>query len=251
MKTAVSIALVTALTANARAEGDDDKPDLSYLVDGGAIPLFWLPLAGGYVLDQEVTPRSSPLLFDSHEGGATPPSWEVPSWSVSVVGAGAAGLIALSDDPSRWYHVKGLAEAMAMSSLAVSVIKPTFGRHRPDWSPTSTDPTKNESFVSGHATKAFAIATYSALYLHDHVPGDHTLAYAGIFAGALLIDAERVYHNEHFVTDVAAGSLLGATTSYLMYRYQDARASGHQTHDWAIAPSVGEHVSGLSVAGSF
>ncbi len=252
MKTALSILLVTAMAAHARADGEDGKPDLSYLYDGGAVPLFWIPLVGGIAVDQKVTPRSTPLWFDSHEGGAAPSSWEVPSWSLTVAGAGVAGLYVVgSDDPSRWDHAKGLAEALATSSLVVSVVKPIFARHRPDWSPSSTDPTKDESFPSGHATKAFAIATYSALYLHDHVPGDHTLAYAGIFAGALLVDAERVYHDRHFISDVAAGSLLGATTSYLIYRYQDARASGHRTHDWAIAPSLGARVSTLSITGSF
>jgi len=252
MKAVFSILFVSALTANARAEGEDGKPDLSYLYDGGAVPLFWIPLAGGLAIDQSVTPRSTPLLFDSHEGGATPSSWEVPSWSLTVAGAGVVGLVGVaSDDPSRWYHAKGLAEAIATSSLMVSVVKPVFGRHRPDWSASSTDSAKDESFPSGHATKAFAIATYSALYLHDHVPGDHTLAYAGIFTGALLIDAERVYHNRHFVSDVAVGSLLGATTSYLIYRYQDARASGHRTHDWAIGPSLGARASTLSLTGTF
>ena len=103
MKAAFSILFVTALTANARAEGEAGKPDLSYLYDGGAVPLFWIPLAGGLAIDQSVTPRSTPLLFDSHEGGATPSSWEVPSWSVTVAGAGVAGLIGVaSDDPSRY-----------------------------------------------------------------------------------------------------------------------------------------------------
>jgi len=247
-----ALMFVAVFVAKARAEGEDGKPDLAYLYDGGAVPLFWIPLATGIAVDHAVTPRSTPLLFDSHEGGATPSSWDVPSWSLTVVGAGVAGAcVVASDDPSRWYHAKGLAEALATSSLAVSVVKPVFGRHRPDWSATSSDPTKDASFPSGHATKAFVIATYTALYLHDHVRGDHTLAYAGLFIGAALLAGERVYHNRHFVSDVAAGALLGAATSYLIYRFQDARASGHRTHDWAIAPSLGARASTLSITGTF
>jgi hypothetical protein len=249
MRTALSLALVAALAANAHAEGE---PDISYLYDGGAVPLFWIPLAAGTAIDAKVAPRATPLFFDPHEGGATPSAWEVPGWTMTVAGAAVAGFYVVgSDDASRWYHAKGLVEAMATSSLVVSIIKPTFGRHRPDWSAFSSDSTKDESFPSGHATKAFAIATYSALYLHDHVPGDHVLAYAGIFTGALLIDGERVYHHRHFVSDVATGSLLGAATSYLIYRYQDARASGHRTHDWAIGPSLGARASTLSITGAF
>ena len=253
----MALAIVTALAGRARAD-DHDGPDTSYLYDGGAIPLFWIPLAGGYLLDNEVSPRSTPLGFDSHEGGATPASWEVPPWTLTAAGAGVAGLIGFSSsDPSRWYHAKGLVEALATSSFAVSLAKPIFGRHRPDWTPTTTDPVESESFPSGHATNAFVIATYSALYLHGHVWADepltasHALTYTAIFAGALLVDAERVYHNRHFVSDVAAGSLLGTATSAFIYRYQDARASGQRAHDWSVAPSVDAHAPTLSIMGTF
>jgi membrane-associated phospholipid phosphatase len=253
-----ALALVAVLAGQARADDSSDKPDVSYLYDGGAIPLLWLPLAAGYVIDSRVQPRSTPLLFDRHEGGAQPASWQVPPLALTFTGLGVAGLFALaSDDPSRWYHAKGLVEALATSSLVVSIAKPVFGRHRPDWTASTTDLTESESFPSGHATNAFAIATYSALYLHGHVWRDepfslsHGLAYAGIFAGAALVDVERVYHDRHFTSDVIAGSILGSVTSLLIYRYQDARASGHRTHDWVIAPSIDGRASTLSLGGTF
>jgi membrane-associated phospholipid phosphatase len=249
MKAALSIMLISVMAANAGAEGDEVRPHPSYLFDGGAVPLLWLPLLTGYAIDYSVPPRSSPLLFASHAGGATPSSWEVPGWSVSVAGVGVAALyVVASDEPSRWYHAKGLAEAIATSSLVVAVVKPIVGRHRPDWSLADTDPTKAESFPSGHTTTAFAIATYSALYLHDHVSGNHVLAYTGILTGALLVAGERVHHHRHFVSDVVTGSLLGATTSYLIYRYQDARASGERTHD-ATGPALDSRA--ISIAGTF
>lgn len=252
MKVTLWVLLVTLRAVNARADGGGGKPDRSYLYDGGAVPLLWIPLVAGLAIDQGVTPRSTPLLFDAREGGAAPSSWEVPGWSLAVAGVGVAGLyVATSDDSSRWYHAKGLVEAMATSSLVVSIVKPVFGRHRPDWTAANSDSTRAESFPSGHATRAFAIATYSALYLHDHVPGDHALAYAGMFTGAALVAGERVYHDRHFVSDIAAGSLLGATTSYLIYRYQDARASGQRTRDWAMALSPGARVSSLFITGTF
>ena len=253
-----AIAIVAVLAGHASADDGHDGPDLSYLYDGGAVPLFWVPLAGGFVIDREVSPRSTPLLFSAHEGGATPSSWEVPAWTLTATGAAAIAVIGFAgSDPSRWYHAKGLAEAMATSSFVVSVTKPLFGRHRPDWSPTTTDPIELESFPSGHASNAFVIATYSALYLHGHVwagepmAATHVLAYTGILAGALLVDGERVYHHRHFVSDVVAGSLLGAATSALIYRFQDARASGQRTHDWAIAPSLDARASTFSVMGTF
>jgi membrane-associated phospholipid phosphatase len=140
---------------------------------------------------------------------------------------------------------------MATSWLAVSILKPVFARHRPDWSPTNNDASESESFPSGHATEAFAIATYTALYLHDHSSGNHALAYAGLFTAASLVDVERVYHHRHYVSDVVVGSLLGAATSILIYRYQDGRAKGALSHDLSIGPSVASHASTLSISGTF
>ena len=255
MRSLLIVACVAMASGLARADESHDMPDLSYLYDGNAIALFWVPLVGGYVIGNDVTPRSTALLFDPHDGGAPAASWEIPGWSLALTGAGVAAVIGFaSHDSSRWYHVKGLAEALATSALIVSAAKPIFGRHRPDRASTTTDPDESESFPSGHATAAFSIATYSALYLHGHVWADepttatHALAYVGLFAGALLVDDERIYHNRHYVSDVVAGSLLGSVTSALIYRYQDARASGH---DWAIAPSVAGHAPAVSIMGWF
>lgn len=233
--------LVVALAVLAASH--EVRADPSYLYDGGAVPLFWLPLAGDLVLENAVRPRSSPLLFDAHDGGAAPASWEVAHWSIDLVGAGVAAAYVAGNDRSRWYHAKGLAESMATASLADAVLKPVFGRHRPDWSPANTDPDESESFPSGHATEAFVIATYTALYLHGHGSGDHALAYAGLFGAAGLVGAERVYHHRHHVSDVIVGSLIGAMTSFAIYRYQDARARD----DAPTGPSA----PGLSFAGSF
>jgi membrane-associated phospholipid phosphatase len=252
MRSLVVVALVATLAGLARADEIHDGLDLSYLVDGGAIPLFWIPLVGGFAVGK-IPPRSTPLLFDPRDGGAAPASWQIPGWSLVVAGASVASVLAFaSHDSSRWHHAKGLAEALASSAFVVAVAKPIFGRHRPDWTPTTNNPDESESFPSGHATAAFSIATYSALYLHGHIWADepmtlsHALAYAGIFAGALLVDTERVYHDRHYVSDVAAGSLLGSVTSVLIYRYQDARS-----HDWTIAPSVDSRSASLSLAGAF
>ncbi len=231
-KLAVALAVLAA--------SHEVRADSSYLYDGGAMPLFWLPLAGALVFDAAVAPRSSPLLFDPHDGGEMPSSWEVPHWSIDLVGAGVIAAFAVGHDLD---HAKGLAESMATASLADEMLKPVFGRHRPDWSPANADPDESESFPSGHATEAFVIATYTALYLHGHVSGDHVLGYAGLFGAAGLLGAERVYHHRHHVSDVVVGSLIGAMTSFAIYRYQDAR-----TRDDAPA---GPSAPSVSFAGSF
>jgi membrane-associated phospholipid phosphatase len=205
--------------------------DLSYLWDGGAIPFLWAPLAARLALDAHAAPREEPLAFPN-EGGAEKSDWQIPGWAISSLGGvSAIGMIA-SGDRSRLYHVKGLAQSLSTGCLLTGIAKVTFGRRRPYWTEDSGVDARR-SFPSGHSTQAFAIATYTALYLRGHVfdelRGDSTLpwweavTYAGIATGATLLAAERVWHNRHHKTDVIVGGLVGTATSALFYIYQDGR----------------------------
>lgn len=248
----------------AHAEEGDDPLDVSYLWNGGALPFFWGALAGDAALGQWGSPRKTPLLFSADEGGLSPSSWEIPGWALRA-GAGAVGLaIAIGGDDSRWYHVKGFAESMATVGFLTHALKLTFGRHRPYYTPDSIDSQERKSFPSGHSTNAFAIATYSALYLRSHVFGRardagtlvtaaEAFAYAGLAAGATALALERVFHNRHHVTDLIGGAVLGTATSvafffYQEYRYQH-RESGASTR--MLLPSVGSGATLLQLGTVF
>jgi membrane-associated phospholipid phosphatase len=223
------VALLLASGRLAHADARTPSTEPAWLVDGGAVPLFWLPAAVDLSLDRIVRPRATPLFFDPNDGGASVARWEIPDWTLYAAGIGVGGAFALGNDPTRWYHVKGLAESMATSGLVMTVLKDVVGRHRPDWAVDSADATKDQSFPSGHTTEAFAIATYAALYIHDHVFGGpltlgHGLAYTGVFAVAGMVAVERVYHHRHHVSDVVVGAAIGAVTSALIYRYQQHQA---------------------------
>ena len=231
-RTSGAYAAIIALFAFSRpAQADVRTPssEPAWLVDGGAVPLFWVPVALELSFDKLVKPRATPLFFDPEDGGAAVASWEIPDWTLYAAGVGVASTFALGGDSTRWYHVKGLAESMATSGLVMTILKDVVGRHRPDWAATSADTTKNQSFPSGHATEAFAIATYAALYMHDHVFDGrltlgHGLAYTGVFAAAGMVAVERVYHHRHHVSDVVVGAAIGTLTSALIYRYQQHHA---------------------------
>lgn len=221
--------------AHADEAGDGDYPlKASYLWDGGALPFFWGALGVEAVLSKWVSPRQTPLLFSADEGGLPMSTWEIPGWALHV-GAGTVGLaIAIGGDDSKWYHVKGLAESVATGGLLTHALKLTFGRHRPYYTPGSTAARDRKSFPSGHATSAFTIATYSALYLRSHVfgrsrnPGTlvttaEAVAYAGLAAGATALALERVFHNRHHVTDLIGGAVVGTATSIAFFYYQEHR----------------------------
>jgi membrane-associated phospholipid phosphatase len=167
----------------------------SYLWDGGALPFIWGTMAARIAMDRWVPARSSPLGFGD-EGGAAVAGWENPGWAVTATG-GAVGLaMALGDNDSRWFHVKGLAQTLSTGAMVVGGLKLAVARQRPDWSGDASNGFGggNRSFPSGHSTQAFEIATYAALYLRYHgferfrPQGTFRwwegVAYGGIFTGA-------------------------------------------------------------------
>jgi hypothetical protein len=144
---------------------DGDFPGVSYLWDGGALPFFWGALAGRIAVDQMFEARSSPLFFSEAEGGMSHSSWQIPGWGITAAGGAVALAMVAGDDHARWYHAKGLAESLATGAFVTGAVKLSFGRHRPDYAEDTSD---NRSFPSGHATQAFAVATYTVLYLRGH-----------------------------------------------------------------------------------
>ena len=210
----------------AHAEDDPEDLDASYLWDGGAVPLFWAPLAGGALLQPLLLPRDRPFAFSVTEGGAIKSSWEVPGWALAGLGVTAVTGIVASGDRARYYHAKGLAESMATTMFVTGLLKYTFSRRRPYWTEDDRSANARRSFPSGHASQAFAIATYTTLYLDDHVDlstGWRAAAYTGIGLAATAFATERVLHRRHHASDVIIGGLLGAATSLAIYHYQDQR----------------------------
>lgn len=204
----------------------------AYLWDGGALVFVWGALSARLALDTWVSSPSSPRWFPASEGGQPRADWELPSWTVTAAG-GALGLgVALGGDAARWYHVKGLAQSLATGALASSGLKLVFGRHRPDYDGDVDSGFGGgaRSFPSGHATGAFSVATYAALYLRQRglVRGRgralEFAAYVGLGAAATAVGAERVWHHRHHVSDVVAGALLGTATAAAFFAYQEGRA---------------------------
>ena len=162
--------LVLAARADAHAEPRDSF-DASYLYDDGAVPFFWAPLTLGVAVHTLVSPREIPLGF-TDKGGDAAASWEVPSWAIVGVGvATGIGMVAGGDE-SRYYHFKGLSQSMATGMFVTAVGKVVIGRRRPDWSEDMNTRESRRAFPSGHATQAFAVATYSIVFLRGHVLDD-------------------------------------------------------------------------------
>jgi hypothetical protein len=240
----LAAAICLGAASPARAQTRPGEVDVSYLWDGGALPFLYGSLAARWALESTLHPPAEPRLFSDDEGGErSMREAELPGPVVTVGGAMLGLTIAMSGDDARWFHMKGMAEAMATTTLLTGIGKVSFGRHRPDYDPGATDDDGRRSFPSGHSSQAFSAATYVIIYLRSHgfdrwrtpgtLPWWEGATYAAIGGLALAVPIERVYHHRHHATDALAGSLLGAGTSAVFYwwqerRYQRAVAGDHE-----------------------
>ena len=101
-------------------------------------------------------------------------------------------------------------DALTASIIAGGIVTPTIkfavGRYRPSQTSRTfrfRPFSGHQSFPSGHATQAFAIATVVAS--HYTAWWEQTLSYGA----AALVDVARVQQNRHFASDVVAGSAIG------------------------------------------
>ncbi len=114
--------------------------------------------------------------------------------------AAGVGLPLLSDGHDGKNHALRAADALGTSVLLSEGLKSLVREKRPDSN-------AHDSFPSGHATAAFAVATVEGS-LHPH---QAPLWYLG----AALISASRVRLHRHTTGDIIAGAALGIGTARL------------------------------------
>ncbi|MBI5453696.1 MAG: phosphatase PAP2 family protein [Deltaproteobacteria bacterium] len=170
------------------------------------------------------------------------PSIQAMAQFFSFVGDGAfllgiAALLFLSGWSSKKKGLKDSGKesalAVALGGVAVHILKAAFERPRIAHggadsvvrlleNPSIFDLTgRYNSFPSGHATAAFAVAyVLSKRYPRLAIPLDIT---------AMLVSAARVWLGSHYPTDVLAGAFLGISAGYLVVTKTRAREK------WLIA----------------
>lgn len=209
-----------------------------YACDGGAIvtsPLHWTSrdwtMFGAFAAslgvllatDQQtyvaIQQRRSPTTDDIAD--VTTPFGQQYAW------AAAGGMIVagwIAKEPGLRDTGRDALEAAVFASLITGIAKPLFGRERPSQSDGKTIfhgfTTRYESFPSGHATVAWAVASVVAMRTDGWIVP--TVAYTL----ATMVAFDRVNDSAHFIADVFTGAVIGVTVGrFVVGRHREPETS--------------------------
>lgn len=189
---------------------------------GAGLGAAFLQTTGG-----PITPTTCPCdrddlpTLDRGAVGAHRPGWELAAdGAVALALVAPLALAALSgpDAEAGVADATRVVEAAALAALATQIAKVSVGRPYPylyvedAGSARHADGVNYGSFWSGHTAVPMAAATAgAALFFARHPRSPWRWVVAGVSpALALLAGGLQVGAGNHFVTDVAAGGLVGA-----------------------------------------
>jgi membrane-associated phospholipid phosphatase len=198
------------------------------------VPLFgWrdLAIATGFVgativlfqTDKHIAVQSQDKVTQANQflKDVTTPA-EMLAWPGSLaIEAGLYAVGRLTNHPRAaevgWHS----AEAIIFANVTTNVLKKVVGRARPY---VSGDPHDfkflggftaghdRSSFPSGHTTTAFAFAASIASESRKKWPDKWYSAWfipMTVYSGATVVGISRLYHNQHWASDVALGAAIG------------------------------------------
>jgi PAP2 superfamily protein len=126
-----------------------------------------------------------------------------------------AGIALLAARRRRLEGLAAFGLAEALTPAAVNLIKLWVDRHRP---PAARLRARGSSFPSGHAAYAAATLTAVSLLPVTRTPGPARQAmWLGVAAGSASMAWSRTYLQVHWLSDVAAGVLLGSAVTLVTF----------------------------------
>jgi len=112
---------------------------------------------------------------------------------------------------NHWFdQTKNLFISSLITSAATTILKQEVNKARPG------DPTKLNSFPSGHTSMAFVSA---AVLYEEFIDTSPLLAYSG-YLFAVTTGSLRMMNNKHYLSDVLVGAGIGVLTTRLVYHYE-------------------------------
>jgi len=177
----------------------------------------------------------------------------VPSAWLKIWMAGTYGFIALTPNSSgycnrvTYNNIKGFYEAASYTAFLTSLTKTAAGRKRPSYDNYPEKEKNNDgrkSFISGHSSTAFLIASYSSLYA-AYIPGNNSrtlhIILKGIFistsfSAAAFTAWSRVDDNRHHWSDVIAGGTAGILSAGAGFYHQNFYSGNDSRGAFIILP---------------
>ena len=119
--------------------------------------------------------------------------------------------------------------SVGVTHQVTQVLKGVFGRSRPyvsgdsmstDWRwGSGFGDSDRRSFPSGHTSTAFAFATAMSTEISHAWPRAGRIATPVLYAGATGAAIARIYHDQHWASDVTLGAAVGILTTRATLRY--------------------------------
>jgi len=175
-----------------------------------SLTLFISTQAGAQNIDVDILKSINPPNPNSQVWKSASQS-VYPMSAILVVGTLAYGFI----DQNKQVQHNGydLLLCTGISLTITEILKRTVDRTRPAEAYPgvifSASPSVDRSFPSGHTSQAFAMATTVSLQYRKW----YVVVPAYLWAGS--VGYSRMYLGKHYPTDVLAGAVVGAGSSYL------------------------------------
>jgi membrane-associated phospholipid phosphatase len=151
-------------------------------------------------------------------------------------------------------------EGLILADALTAMIKAGAGRARPyvDTPPDDFDFLRGfrghefTSFPSGHTTGAFAVAAVTTAEIAHWTgekgwwPGWPYLVGGTLFGGATLVGVSRMYHDQHWASDIVAGAAIGTFGGLKVVKYA-YRHPENRLDRWLLPVSVAPGGDGAMV----
>lgn len=178
-------------------------------------------LASLLTLDRPVRLAARELRADAPEGGALDRIAERAEWfgdweaSLPWLVGGSLAVGHLTGGSRGLRRGAALLAGGAAASMANEALNRAVGRARPSWGEgaLSLEPFRGHAaFPSGHTAYVFGVASGIDVVTEGWIPAAAAYGVAG------LTGLSRIYHDRHWLTDVAAGAAVSTVISRLATR---------------------------------
>ncbi|MEP6622092.1 MAG: phosphatase PAP2 family protein [bacterium] len=138
-------------------------------------------------------------------------------------------------------------EAVLLASGVTSLLKGTLGRSRPYFTADTNahdfgfgkgfSNSNRQSFPSGHTTTAFAAASAVTSEVRRLWPQSTWYVAPVMYGGATMVGLSRMYHNNHWASDVVLGAAIGTFSGLKVVRYSHAHPD-NKLDKWMMSATI-------------